>query len=75
MGEMDEEVDESQGQASERSPLREIPEEELQKSLERQARTAPSSERDKLLFRSYKIAGMWKGISHALFMLTGESDD
>jgi hypothetical protein len=34
MGEMDEEVDESQGQASERSPLREIPEEELQKILE-----------------------------------------
>jgi uncharacterized protein YjbI with pentapeptide repeats len=34
MGEMDEKVDESQGQASERSPLREIPEEELQKILE-----------------------------------------
>ena len=31
---MDEKVDESQGQASERSPLREIPEEELQKILE-----------------------------------------
>ena len=34
MGEMDEKVDESQGQASARSPLREIPEEELQKILE-----------------------------------------
>jgi len=34
MGEMDEKVDESQGQASERSPLREIPEEELQRILE-----------------------------------------
>ncbi len=33
MGEMDEKVDESQGQASERSPLREILEEELQKIL------------------------------------------
>ncbi len=31
---MDEKVDESQGQASERSPLREIPEEDLQKILE-----------------------------------------
>ncbi len=31
---MDEKVDESQGQASERSPLREIPEEELQRILE-----------------------------------------
>ncbi len=34
MSEMNEKVDESQGQASERSPLREIPEEELQKILE-----------------------------------------
>ncbi len=34
MGEMDEKVDESQGQAPERSPLREIPEEELQEILE-----------------------------------------
>ncbi len=34
MGEMDEKVDDSQGQAPERSPLREIPEEELQRILE-----------------------------------------